>query len=124
VQLLLNSDAHKIQQRTVGTAATKSEESCRLLFDLSEGVIRRDADRKIDGPTIASTKESAARIWSEERRLQQAFLRREGEHGIRHATTLDPRGSHLRYYIAQPARMDPATRSEIGDLSYPRYWSR
>lgn len=62
VELLLNSDAHKIQQRTVGTAAAKGEESRCLLLDLPEGVIRRDADRKIDGPTVASAKEPATEI--------------------------------------------------------------
>lgn len=54
----------------MSTAATKSKESRGLLFDLSEGMIRRDADRKINRPTIAGAEEPATGIRTEERRLQ------------------------------------------------------
>lgn len=113
MQLLLNSDAHEIQQRTVDTSATKGEESRRFLLDLPEGVICRDADRKIDCSAVAGAKESATRIRPGERRLQKTLLCRQGEHRVCHATTLDPCGTHFRYHIAQPARMDSTTRSEI-----------
>lgn len=53
MEFLLNSDAHKIQQRTVGTAAAKGKKSRRLLLDLPECVICCDADRRVDGPTVA-----------------------------------------------------------------------
>jgi len=70
VELLLNSDAHKIQQRTVGTAAAKGKESCRLLLDLPKSVIRCDADWEINGPTVAGTKQPATRIWPRKRCFQ------------------------------------------------------
>lgn len=40
VELLLNSDAHKIQQRTMSTTAAKRKESRRLLLDLPEDTLR------------------------------------------------------------------------------------
>lgn len=111
MELLLNSDAHKIQQRTMGTATAKGKKSRRLLFDLPECMIRRDADRKINGSAVAGTEKPAIWIRPEKRCLQQAFLCCQSEYWVRHATTLDPRGTHFRYHVAQPARMDPSTRS-------------
>lgn len=97
----------------MGTTAAEGEEGRRLLFDLPEGVIRRDADRKIDSPAIAGTEKPATRIRPEERRLQQTFLRRQGEHRIRHATAFNPCSSHLRHHVSQPARVYSTARSEI-----------
>lgn len=93
-------------------AAAKGEKSRRLLLDSPEGVVGRDANRQIDGSAVAGVEEPLYIRFVAQRRLQQTFLRRQREHRIRHATTLDPRAPHLRHHVAQPARVDSATRSE------------
>lgn len=124
VELLLNSDAHKVQQRTVGAAAAKGEKGRCLLLDLPEGVIRRDADREIDGPTVAGAEEPTTGIRPEEWCLQQTFLCCQSEHRVRHAATLDPRGAHFRHHVAQPARVNPSTRSGIKSALIISYRSK
>lgn len=112
MKLLLYPDTHEVEEVAVGPATAERKERRGLLFNLPEGVIRRDADGQVDGPTLARAEEALARVRPEERRLQQPLLGGEREHWIGHAATLDPRGAHLGNYVAQPARVNTAAWPE------------